>query len=202
MPSRPEPAGTTAPGALEDAQLRRPVGLERAVPVEWSGSRLSSTATSQASRGRPRAGRTRARTRPSPPPRPSRAACRRCPQPRRRGRQPGRSRRAAPPSSSCRCPGHADEVRVCRSSRLQPSSTSDHTGIPRSRASSTSGCSPGTPGDFTSSSTPSSRRDRPRSRPVDPTTSSPRLASARRGRAARAREPVDEHALTCGRMLG
>ncbi len=40
-------------------------------------------------------------------------------------------------------------------SRLQPSSSSDQTGIPRARACATSGSSPGTPGDLTSSSTPS-----------------------------------------------
>ena len=64
-------------------------------------------------------------------------------------------------------------------SSRKPSSTSDHTGTPRSRAATSSGIAGGTPGVFTTTSTPSSS-DRSSSLPSvrsTGTTSSPRSAS-------------------------
>ena len=70
-------------------------------------------------------------------------------------------------------------TRVPSPSCRQPISTSDHTGTPHSRAASTSGASPGTPGLLTRRSTPS-RRSRSYSFPSSASTStawSPRSAS-------------------------
>jgi hypothetical protein len=71
-------------------------------------------------------------------------------------------------------------------SSRHPSSSSDHTGIPRRRASSASGRSPGTPGDLTTNSTPSSS-ERSSSFPSDRSTL--RTSSPRSSRAAAAASP-------------
>ena len=188
-PFEPEAArDDLRPRPLEDAQLRVPVGRERAVPVEVVGLEVEQNGdvagelvdVFELERGQLADDPVRLA-------RPRSAACRRSlPQPRR-----GPPARKIAPSSSAVVVlpfVPVTPTNLAPGSSRKPSSTSDHTGIPRSRAAATSGASPGTPGDFTSTSTPSSS-ERSSSFPsdaVDRRPSSPR-STARGRRPDRAR---------------
>ena len=153
-PVEPEPAGDDGDGGtLEDAQLRVAVGLEAAVAVDVIGLEVEQhgdvagelvdvlelerrdLAHDPVRAMQP----TSAACRCSPPPPTSRPA----------------ARKIAPSSSVVVdlpfVPVTATKWAPVGASSRQPSSSSDQTGTPRALAASTSGCSPGTPGDFTSS---------------------------------------------------
>ena len=123
-------------GTLEDAQLRRPIGLEAPVTVEMVGLDVEEHGDLAAEgmhvlelEARELADRPRRRRATAE----SGCRCFRRPRPRVPSRAEDRSEELARRRLAVR-PGDPDEARPEGASRLQPSSSSDHTAIPSERA--------------------------------------------------------------------
>ena len=206
IPSRPEPARHDLRArALEDAQLRGAVGLERAVPVEVVGLEVEQHRdVAGERRRRPRAGTTRARRRPSRRRAPTSAACRRSRRPRRRGPA---ARKIAPSSSVVVVlpfvPVTPTKLRARRQQPvaeldLRPHRDRRARARPRRAAR-----SPGTPGDFTTHVDAVEQREvvLVAERAVDEHDLVAALVSRATARPERA-SAVDERPQLCGRICG
>ena len=205
IPSRPSPARDDLRArALEDAQLRVAVGLERPVPVEVVGLEVE--------QHRDVAGELvhvlelERRELADDPLRRARSSERRADVAgdrdvtsrgaEDRAEQLGRRRLAVRA-------GDADEARPPGSSR-KPSSTSDHTGIPRRAPRRRAAPRPGTPGRLDDAASTPSSSDRSSSLPSvrsTRTTSSPRSAQPLGGRSARTARGRRRALSTAARML-